>query len=89
MLEGESPVAEREQLDAEARAREHLVFALRRLEGISRQEFAARTGFTLDELVAEPERKFATLGLLETVGDRLRLTRECLFVSDAIWPELL
>ena len=36
VLAGESPVAEREQLDPEARARELLVFALRRIEGVSR-----------------------------------------------------
>ena len=36
VLAGESPVAEREQLEPEARARELLVFALRRIEGVSR-----------------------------------------------------
>jgi hypothetical protein len=29
------------------------------------------------------------MGLLDDDGERLRLTREGLFVSDAIWPELL
>ena len=50
VLAGESPVAEREQLDAEARARELLVFGLRRIEGVARRDFAARTGFEIDEL---------------------------------------
>ncbi len=89
VLAGESPVAERERLDSEARARELLVFALRRIEGVSRREFAAQTGYRIDELIAAPLAKFASLGLLDSDGDRVGLTREGLFVSDAIWPEML
>jgi oxygen-independent coproporphyrinogen III oxidase len=89
MLAGGSPIAERERLSPEARAREHLVFALRRLEGVSRREFTARTGGSIDALVGNPLRKFVALGLLDDDGERIRLTREGLFVSDAIWPELL
>jgi oxygen-independent coproporphyrinogen-3 oxidase len=89
VLAGESPVAEREQLSPEARARELLVFGLRRIDGVSRCEFRVRTGFDCDELVAAPLRKFVELGLLADDGERVRLTREGLFVSDAIWPEML
>jgi oxygen-independent coproporphyrinogen-3 oxidase len=89
VLAGQSPVAEREELDAEARARELLVFGLRRIEGVARDDFAARTGHTIDQLVAAPLRKIVDLGLLEDSGERVKLTREGLFVSDAIWPEML
>jgi putative oxygen-independent coproporphyrinogen III oxidase len=89
VLAGESPVSEREVLSAEARARELLVFGLRRMEGVSRLDFAARSGYEIDELVGRPLRKFVELQLLEDDGERVRLTREGLFVSDAIWPELL
>jgi putative oxygen-independent coproporphyrinogen III oxidase len=89
VLAGESPVAERERLDPEARAREHLVFALRTIEGVSTRDFVEKTGFAVDQLIGGPLAKFEALGLLESAGDRLRLTREGLFVSDAIWPELL
>jgi putative oxygen-independent coproporphyrinogen III oxidase len=86
---GESPVAEREQLSPEARARELLVFGLRRMEGVSRHEFKERTGIALDSLVIRPLRRLVDLGLVTDDGERIRLTREGLFVSDAIWPELL
>jgi oxygen-independent coproporphyrinogen-3 oxidase len=89
VLAGQSPVAEREVLSPEARARELLVFGLRRIEGVSRREFAERCGYEIDELVAGPLKKFVGLGLLADTGERVRLTREGLFVSDAIWPELL
>jgi oxygen-independent coproporphyrinogen-3 oxidase len=89
VLAGESPVAEREELLPEARAREFLIFSLRRIVGISRCTFAARTGFTIDALIAPQLKKFTKLGCLSDDGDRIRVTREGLFVSDAMWPEML
>jgi oxygen-independent coproporphyrinogen-3 oxidase len=89
VLAGHSPVAEREQLSPEARARELLVFGLRRMEGTTRRDFSERTAYEIDELVAAPLRKFVDLGLLADDGERIRLTREGLFVSDAMWPEML
>jgi oxygen-independent coproporphyrinogen-3 oxidase len=89
VLNGGSPVAEREELSPEARARELLVFGLRRMEGVSRRQFSSQTGFECDDLVAASLRKFITLGLLADDGERIRLTREGLFVSDAMWPEML
>jgi oxygen-independent coproporphyrinogen III oxidase len=89
VLAGESPVAEREQLGDEARARELLVFGLRRLDGVCRRDFASETRCQIDDLIAVPLKKFVNLGLLTDDGERIRLTREGLFVSDAIWPELL
>ena len=89
VLGGESPVAEREQLSPEATAREFLVFSLRRLEGLTRETFHERTGYEIDALVAAPLQKFVGLNLLADDGNRLRLTREGLFVSDALWPEFL
>jgi oxygen-independent coproporphyrinogen-3 oxidase len=89
VLAGRSPVAEREQLAPEARAREQLVFGLRRIEGVSRREFAARTGREIDALIAAPLAKFVDLGLLADDGERIQLTRDGLMVSDALWPEML
>ena len=89
VLAGQSPVAERECLPPEEKARELLVFGLRRMEGVDRDWFAARSGFRLDDLVELPLRKFVAADLLADDGQRVKLTREGLFVSDSIWPELL
>lgn len=86
---GESPVAEQEQLSDEARARERLVLGLRRLEGVDRDEFAKTAGLSVDELAGPAIEKFTELGLLSDDGRRVKLTREGLFVSDALWPDLL
>lgn len=89
ILAGESPVAEQEQLDPEARARERLIFALRRIEGIDRQEFLAETGYSIDQLSGEAIQEFITFGLLREQGNRIQLTRQGLLVSDSLWPEIL
>jgi oxygen-independent coproporphyrinogen-3 oxidase len=89
VLAGDSPVVEMEELSPEARARELLVFGLRRIEGISRKQFRSRTGVEIDELAIAALHKFTDMGLLTDDGEHIRLTREGLFVSDAIWPELL
>ncbi len=86
---GQSPVAEREALSPEGRARELLVFALRRIEGVDRAWFAAKSGIQLDSLIVMPLRKFVAAGLLADDGERVKLTRDGLFVSDALWPEFL
>lgn len=89
VLAGESAVAEREQLSAEDRAREMLVLGLRRLEGVSREAFMRATGYEVEALVGAALARHMARGLLEDRGDRVRLTREGLFVSDAIWPDFL
>jgi oxygen-independent coproporphyrinogen-3 oxidase len=86
---GKSPVADREELPPAQRARERLVLGLRRLEGVLRGEFAALSGHNLDELAGPAIARFVAAGLLHDDGQRVRLTREGLFVSDALWPDLL
>jgi oxygen-independent coproporphyrinogen-3 oxidase len=89
VLAGESPVAESERLEPEARARERLVLGLRRMEGVDRRAFAEAAGYAIDELAGPAIARFVRMGLLADDGRRVRLTREGLFVSDALWPELV
>ena len=89
VTQGESPVAEREQLDQEQRAREFLIFGLRKIAGVNRLEFAERTGFELDQLAGETIAMFQQQGWLEEWAGQLRLTRAGLLISDSLWPELL
>jgi oxygen-independent coproporphyrinogen-3 oxidase len=89
VLAGQSPVAESEALPPEDAARERLVFALRRLEGIDTREFASATGYSPEQLGGPALVQLLELGLLELAGPRLRLTRRGLLVSDAIWPRFL
>jgi oxygen-independent coproporphyrinogen-3 oxidase len=86
---GQSPVAESETLSLEDRAREGLVLGLRRMAGIERADFTRRFGYDLDALAAADLRPHITAGRLADDGRRLCLTRDGLFVSDSIWPDLL
>jgi oxygen-independent coproporphyrinogen-3 oxidase len=89
VLAGQSPVSEQETLSPQERARETLVFGLRRLAGVNRQEFQLQTGYSLNELGGEALGRLVERRLLLDDGSRVRLSREGLLVSDAIWPELL
>jgi oxygen-independent coproporphyrinogen-3 oxidase len=86
---GDSPVAEREELSPERRARELLMLGLRRMEGLDVIDFAANTGYQIEALAGAALARFIQQKLLERAGTRIRLTREGLFVSDALWPDLL
>lgn len=86
---GESPIAESETLSPEDSARERLVFGLRQLGGVHRGEFLGATGYRIEQLGGRALEEFLALGMLEIAGERLRLTRRGLLISDALWPELL
>jgi oxygen-independent coproporphyrinogen-3 oxidase len=89
VLAGTSPVAESEELPPEDRARERLVFGLRRLAGVQRNTFAAETGYTVDQLGGVALRNYVAQGFLADDGSAIRLTRAGLLISDALWPAFL
>ncbi len=79
-----------ETLDSEARARETAVLMLRRTRvGLDRDDFAMRTGFGVDDLLAVPIGRAVARGLLDDDGHRVRFTREGLFLADSVLCELL
>jgi len=71
-----------ERLDSQAKERETLVMGLRRLEGV---EVSSGLWNSLEEKFRSLEKD----GLLEIAGRRVRLTEESLFVSDAVFFELV
>ncbi|HMP75966.1 MAG TPA: radical SAM family heme chaperone HemW [Kiritimatiellia bacterium] len=89
MQAGRSPRVFGERLEPEAKARETLVMALRRLDGVSVDEFRVETGLDLHALGAEPLRMLLREGLLAEEDNRIRLTDRGLFVSDAVFAELV
>ena len=79
-----------ETLEPEARARETAVLMLRRTAiGMARDDFSLRTGFDLDALLGEPIRRYVMSGLLEDDGQRIRFTREGLFLADTVLCDML
>ncbi|MFI5460938.1 MAG: radical SAM family heme chaperone HemW [Isosphaerales bacterium] len=87
---GQSATGPCEELAAEARARETAILMLRRIRiGIARDDFLRRTGFELDALAGTTVLRFTNQGCLEDDGQRVRLSREGLFVADRVLCELL
>lgn len=78
-----------ERLDPVAKARETLVMGLRRLAGWGREEFRAATGYDYDDLRGPEIQRLAEEGLLEAEPERLRLAEGALFVSDAVFADLV
>ena len=78
-----------EKLEPEAKARETLVMGLRRIAGWGRAEFRAATGFDYDALRGNEIARLAEAGLLVAEADRLRLAEDALFISDAVFSELV
>lgn len=78
-----------ERLPPEAKAREALVMGLRRTEGVLRSAFRDQTGFDYADLCRIPIEHLGGLGLLREANGRLQLTEPGLFVSDAVFSELV
>lgn len=87
---GADPTGPTEALDPEPHARETAILMLRRTRlGLDRDDFQARTGFSLDALAGPALRRHTAAGLLEDDGRRLRLTRDGLFLADTVLSDLL
>lgn len=89
VLAGESAVAESECLKPIERARELLVLGLRRVVGVSREEFCTRTGFTVEQLCGDALDTLIEHDLIEQTAGVVRLTRRGLLVADSVWSALL
>lgn len=86
---GGSPIAEQEELDPESRAREAIIFGLRRRVGINLAEFASRYGFSIPELAESAIESNIAAGLLEQTETHLRLTQAGCLLADSVVVDFL
>lgn len=89
LLKGERPFDEMEALSSEEKARETLVMWLRMTEGVDLSLFRRMTGYSVDALCEESVGMLMEEGLLRGTRNRLALTRDALFVSNAVFSELV
>ncbi|MCD8309921.1 MAG: radical SAM family heme chaperone HemW [Prevotellaceae bacterium] len=80
---------EREQETLATRYNECVMTALRTRGGLSLEKLKAEYGETLYRYCLETARPHVERGLMESDGDRLRLTRAGLFISDGILADLM
>ena len=65
------------------------VIALRKCEGIDKQQFPQRFGFSVQELAGDAIIRYLQTGLLEETETHLRLTTEGRFLADTVIVDFL
>ena len=89
LLGNKEPFDEVERLTLENKARETLVMWLRLTGGVDLAAFERVSGVSVDKLCGEAVVSLIEEGLLERADGRLRLTKESLFISNAVFTELV
>jgi oxygen-independent coproporphyrinogen-3 oxidase len=89
LLKDERPFDDVECLSAEDKAREFLVMWLRMTDGIDCAVFKQVSGFDLETLCGPAIDHLVEEGLLKRSENRLALTNEALFISNAVLSELV
>lgn len=80
---------ETEQLDTETRYNEFIITGLRTMWGISVRELKDRFGEALWQYCMKQARPYLENEKLQLLNDRVKLTREGIFISDGIMSDLL
>ncbi len=89
LLKNKKPFDELECLPSEEKAREMLVMWLRLTEGVNLVAFERLVGMTVDELCGPIIESLIEERLLQRLETRLVLAKEALFVSNAVFSELV
>jgi oxygen-independent coproporphyrinogen-3 oxidase len=83
-LEGRAIPSEAERLEGRKRAGEAIMLALRTAQGVSLRTFKERYGIEVMTDYAPIVAQFADTGLLERIGDSVRLTRRGKFLANDV-----
>ncbi|QDT96210.1 radical SAM family heme chaperone HemW [Gimesia aquarii] len=86
---GESPISDQEELSPEDRAREAIIFGLRRRIGINVEKFAERYGYDLYDLSQSAIKKHVEAGFLEETNTHVRLTPAGCLLADSVVIDFL
>jgi oxygen-independent coproporphyrinogen-3 oxidase len=89
MESNQSPVDDREVLNTDQQLRERFVFGMRQIEGVPwqllRQQASESTRYAIDTAL----QSHIDQGWMQVDGDRVRLTRKGLVLSDGLWHAYL
>jgi oxygen-independent coproporphyrinogen III oxidase len=84
-----SAVDEFERLTPEQMVRERFVFGMRQLAGVNWGALKSETELAVGQSMEIAIEKHVAAGWMIRDGDQIRLSREGLFISDALWSEYL
>lgn len=89
IFSGMSQVVWHERVDAEMAMSDSAILGLRLMEGVSRSGFRRRHGCDLISVYGDELRECCDFGLVVLDGDRLKLTRRGLLLSNEVFTRLL
>ena len=89
LAQGETPVAETEQLTGRDEKAETLILGLRKREGVCHEAYQSRFGEPIDAAFRDVVRKWLNLELLTWQGNNLRLTDAGLMVANEVFMSFL
>ena len=84
-----SAVDEFERLTPEQGVRERFVFGMRQMVGVNWEALKSETEPAIGQSIERAIEKHVAAGWMIWDGDQIRLSREGLFISDALWSEYL
>lgn len=85
----ESIRQEMETLTVREQMEETMILGLRLIRGVSRSEFQKNFGISVEDVYGPVLEKYSRMGLLNTEGDRIALTRAGISVSNPIMADFL
>ncbi|MBX6394164.1 MAG: radical SAM family heme chaperone HemW [Alicyclobacillaceae bacterium] len=89
VLHGVDAVVERHWVDEREAMEDTMILGLRLLEGVEDARFRMRHGRSMFEVFAEPIEEHLGKGLLVREGNRLRLSRDALWLSNEVFQSFL
>jgi len=89
IAQGLLPHGDEQTLTRQDALAEFMFLGLRMADGIVEDEFQQEFGVGLEEMFGEAVSKLTTLGLLETAGGRIRLTRRGMLLSNQVFARFL
>lgn len=88
-VNGEFASGEREVLSKEDMMSEYMILGLRMTDGVSKMSFRQMFNEDLEKIFEKPLLKFKKMGMIEEKGDKIRLSRQGISVSNQILCEFI
>ncbi len=89
LTQGARPLAQEETIDTELAMTETMFLGLRLLEGVDKNEFFLHFGIQINEHYGKAIDKLTEQGLIEETQNRVRLTRQGLYIANQVMMEFL
>jgi oxygen-independent coproporphyrinogen-3 oxidase len=83
------PIDNGEKLSLRKRMIETIILGLRTKDGVGCKKFKKRFGISLNDIFCKQINKLVNLGLLEKSYDKIKLTRDGIFLANAVFREFV